>query len=62
MVSLNVPKNIDFSDSDNAVTRLRKSFEKAIAGLEENGVINPKKISVYEFYSKIEFFSKKVSN
>lgn len=36
-------------------------FETLCAALESNGVLNPKKLSVFEFNAKIDYFEKKTS-
>ena len=58
IVSLNPPK--DFSDTaDSCIIHLEKSFEYLCTSMEEVGISSPKKLSVYEFNSKIDYFKSK---
>jgi len=43
------------NDKKNEVVNLEKSFEKTFTLLEDNGIINSKLLTLFEFYSKIEF-------
>lgn len=53
------PKNFDPDDTGNAIINQEKNFEKICAALEELGVYNPGKLTVYKFYNKIEYFKNK---
>jgi hypothetical protein len=58
-LSLIVPKNFDSQDPENYVKNLEKGFESVCTSLEELGVTSPQELSVFSFYSKIEYFKKK---
>ncbi|MEI8142828.1 MAG: hypothetical protein WCG90_08180 [Chitinophagia bacterium] len=36
-----------------------KTFEEVCAGMEDSGIMNPKDLSTFEFYSKIAYLNKK---
>jgi hypothetical protein len=59
-LSLMTPKNFDSQDPENLVSKMEKAFESVCAALESNGVVNPKKLTVFEFYSRVYFFEKKI--
>jgi hypothetical protein len=53
------PKNFDNTSPDYHIKKIEKGFEEVCASLEDNGVSNPKRLTVFEFYSRIEFYKKK---
>lgn len=53
------PKIFIQGHPDNCITAFEISFEELCANLEEIGVMNPKRLTVFEFYSKIRYFKKK---
>jgi hypothetical protein len=59
LTGLIAPKNFNPEDTKNIVVFQEKSFERICAALEELGVHEPGKLSVYKFYNKIEYFKNK---
>jgi hypothetical protein len=47
------------NSSDNVIKKIDKSFEFVCTSMEELGVNNPKGLTVFEFYSKVEYFKSK---
>ena len=43
----------------NEVISMEKSFEATCAVLEDNGISNPKRLTIFEFFSKVEFLETK---
>lgn len=58
-IDLLTPKNFDNNDSANYVLQIEKNFESLCATLEENGVMNPRSLTVFEFYSRVRYFKEK---
>lgn len=58
-ISMLVPGNFNPESTDNSITRMELSFESLCTNLEELGIQNPKRLSVFEFYSKIRYFKAK---
>jgi hypothetical protein len=54
-----VPKNFDNESPDYYIKNLEKSFESLCATLEDLGVQNPKGLTIFEYYSRLEYFKKK---
>jgi hypothetical protein len=54
------PKLFDPRSSQNIVIQHEKSFEHIIASIQELG-ISTEKITIFEFYTKIEYFENKYS-
>lgn len=59
LIALMMPKNFDPEDARNVVINQERNFEKICAVLEDVGVTNPAKLSVYKFYSRIEYYKNK---
>jgi hypothetical protein len=59
-LSLMTPKNLDSHDPDNFILKIERSFENLCGTLEDLGVSNPKRLTVFEFYSRIDFYRKKL--
>ncbi len=59
LIDLNPPKNLSKGNSD--IVKMEKGFEKLVIHMEEMGVYNPKKLSVYEFYSRVDFLESKIN-
>lgn len=53
------PKNFDGQDTKNVVLAQKISFEKLCTILEENGCLTPKRLTVFEFYSRLSFYEEK---
>lgn len=58
-VALMNPKIFAFESPDNCIRKMEEAFENLCTNLEELGVMNPKKLTVFEFYSKIRYFKTK---
>lgn len=58
-VALITPKNFDGDDPENFIKNLESSFEAICTSLEELGVHKPHELTVFQFYSKIQYFEKK---
>lgn len=54
-----VPKNFDNESPEYYIKNLEKSFEHLCATLEDLGVHDPKRLTVFEFYSRLEYFKAK---
>ena len=57
LIDINPPES--YSNKEGALIRMDKSFENLCAHMEASGVKDPKSLSVYEFYSRVEFLEKK---
>ena len=53
MLSLNLPKNFMQESEINTFRIMDSSFEQLCFSMEHSGIIEPKKLSVFEFNSKI---------
>lgn len=53
------PKNFNYSDPNNYISSFRKSFSHICTSLEELGINNPSKLTVFDFNSKVEYFERK---
>ncbi len=58
---MNRPKDFRVANADNILKDMDIAFEDVCAAMEEAGVNNPKKLSVFEFNQRIEYFNKKKS-
>lgn len=59
MIELSKPNDFRFSNPDNVLNQLDANFEDVCSAMQEAGMIDPKKLSTFEFYSKIEYFENK---
>jgi hypothetical protein len=53
------PKNFIPTDPENVISKLQTSYEDLFANLEDLGVKNIYKVTVYQCYSRIRFYKKK---
>ena len=53
---IDAPQNFDLKDPNNIITKLDLNFQSECASLERSGVENPKKLSVFEFNAKRDYF------
>lgn len=53
------PVIFDPNNEECALVNSDRAFEEVIASMEDNGVMNVKELTVFEFYSKIKYFEKK---
>lgn len=60
--SLITPRNFNPRDPDNYLQKVELSFENLLTSLEELGVTSPENLTVFRFYSKIQYFKKKERN
>jgi hypothetical protein len=49
-------------EPSNVLRTAEMSFEAICTTLSENGVMEPKKLSEFEFYSRLQYFEKKFKN
>lgn len=59
LISLNTPRNFDYSDPENDIKNIRQAFARSCAALEEMGVKDPHRLTVYDFNAKTDYFEKK---
>lgn len=55
------PKNFNPFDPHNDLLKHEKDFEGLVSSLEEAGIHGVKSMTVFEFYSRMEYFEKKNS-
>lgn len=60
-ISIIAPKNLNPSDTKNYIKQIEMSFEDLCTSMEELGVKDPKRLSIFEFYGKIRYFEAKKS-
>lgn len=58
-VAIMNPKIFAYESPDNCIRKMEEAFENLCTNLEELGVMNPKQLTVFEFYSKIRYFKTK---
>lgn len=56
LLSCRLPKNLDPHDNNNYLYTAEKQFETLCTRLESLGVHQPKRLTVFEFYSRISYF------
>lgn len=58
---LDMQKPVKFKpqDPENVVMKNESSFEEVVAMMQENGVVNPKEMSEFEFYKRLQYYEKK---
>ncbi len=59
LLSLQKPKEFRSNQENNYLNQKDLAFEEMVALMEEMGVRNPKKLSVFEFQQRIEHYRKK---
>ena len=59
LISLNPPSDFSEKSQYNSIRQMELSFERLMASLESSGVSNPKKLTVFELNSKIDFIESK---
>lgn len=58
-LSMIAPSDFDGESRQNTINAMELSFESLCTNLEELGIQRPKRLSVFEFYSKIRYFKAK---
>lgn len=53
------PLCFELGNENNVFIRHRNSFEQSITALEEAGILQPRKLTVYQYLNKIKFFEKR---
>ena len=53
------PKSFTADNPNNEIVSNENAFEAICAALEDCGCPNPKELTVYEFYKRIEYYKKK---
>lgn len=59
LFELYAPREFNIKSENNVLVDLDDSFEQMLSALEDAGVLNPKKLSVYEINKRIIYFEKK---
>lgn len=59
MISLNPPKDFKFNNPENHLNQLDDSFESLCASMEEAGIKDPEKLTVFKFKKRIQYFKAK---
>lgn len=59
IIDMNPPQNLNGQDSQSIILKQQKSFANVCISLEKNGCIKPKEETMYDFYSRIVYYSKK---
>jgi hypothetical protein len=54
-----IPKNFNGQDPANVITKQLKAFESLSVILKSNGVVSPKKLTVFEYYNTLQYYEKK---
>lgn len=62
LIQLNRPKDFKLDNPENVLNNLDISFENLIAVLEESNVSNPKNLTVFEFYQRLQYYESKKSS
>jgi 3-methyladenine DNA glycosylase Tag len=55
-------KSFNRDNSDNEISRIDREFLNVCAMMESNHTQNPSKLSVLQFYAKIDYLKKQVKN
>lgn len=58
-LALMTPKDLNPSSVNNYVKKIEVSFENLCTSLEEAGVRDPRALTMFQFYSKIDYFESK---
>ena len=59
LMSMNEPGNFADGSSENVMLQMDLSFERLCTSIEEAGIKEPKKLTVFEFNSKLDYFEAK---
>ena len=59
---INKPKDYRADNPENILFEMDRSFENLCASLEEVGIASPKKLTVFEFYQRVDYFETKRRN
>lgn len=59
LISRNPPGNFLDSSSENEIIRMDIAFQKVCTSMEEVGVKDPAKLTVFEFESKVDYYEDK---
>lgn len=62
LASLSAPKNLDASSPDNILIKQRKQFRMMCTALKTQGIAEPEKMTIFDFYSTIEYFENRKKN
>lgn len=54
-----MPRNVDGSDPNNILIQRKKDFEAICVALKTNGIAEPKKLTIFEFFATLEEFEKR---
>lgn len=49
-------------ESENVLRSAERIFEEIVSTMQEQGITEPKKLSEFEFYSRLMYFEKKFKN
>ena len=59
LLSLNPPSDFATNSPNNVIRNMEKSFETLVATMEDAGIHRPKDLSVFEFYSRLDYLESK---
>lgn len=59
ILSMVPPNSFKEDDTNNIIHHMEISFEKLCASMEEAGIHDPKRLTAFEFYSRMEYFQSK---
>ncbi len=59
IIEMNYPKDFRSSNPDNILNEMDIAFENVVSALEEVGVNYPKKLTVFEFNQRVQYFESK---
>lgn len=59
LLAISAPKEFNPTSDENCLVEMDRSFGKLCAVMEANGVNSPSKLSLYEFYHRIDYLERK---
>lgn len=59
LMSFHIPDVFDVRSSQNVIKSIDESFQSLCASLEANGTTGAADLTVFEFFSRIEYYEKK---
>jgi len=59
LTAINPPRDFNQSNHESILNEIDLSFERLCSSLEEAGVQQPKKMSVFEFNQRVDYYKEK---